>query len=177
MVRSCPSRGFILDLGGSALLLICARSILDKINGKPRPPQIKDKKMACFSPLHSFILYLGGDLVCCFILFCARSILEKINGKPRPPPPQKKTKQNKNKTKTKFKDGKMAHTCPLHSFILDFGGDRVCFSILFCVRSILEKVNGKPRFIYHFWKNRYPFQIPSVEINSFTGISPFRSFY
>ena len=40
MVRSCPSRGFILDLGGSALLLICARSILDKINGKPRPPQI-----------------------------------------------------------------------------------------------------------------------------------------
>ena len=39
-------------------------TILDKINGKPRPPpppQIKDGKMARFCPLRTFILDLGGD--------------------------------------------------------------------------------------------------------------------
>ena len=41
-------------------------TILDKINGKPRPPppltQIKDGKMARFYPSHCFILDLGLDL-------------------------------------------------------------------------------------------------------------------
>ena len=38
-------------------------TILDKINGKPRPPpspQIKDGKMARFCPSRGFILDLGG---------------------------------------------------------------------------------------------------------------------
>ena len=67
-------------------------TILDKINGKPRPPplplQIKDGKMARFCSSCGFILDLGGIGVCCSILFCPRfAILDKINGKPRPPPP------------------------------------------------------------------------------------------
>ena len=50
-------------------------TILDKMNGKPRPPpppQIKDGKMARFCPLRTFILDLGGMGVCCSILFCPR---------------------------------------------------------------------------------------------------------
>ena len=50
-------------------------TILDKINGKPRPPppsQIRDGKMACFCPSRAFILDLGGMGVCCSILFCPR---------------------------------------------------------------------------------------------------------
>ena len=50
-------------------------TILDKINGKPRPPpppQIKDGKMARFCPSRGFILDLGRMGVCCSILFCPR---------------------------------------------------------------------------------------------------------
>ena len=69
MVRFCPSRAFILDLGGGGggLLfhfILSKIAILDKINGKPRPPpppQIKDGKMARFCPSRAFILDLGGD--------------------------------------------------------------------------------------------------------------------
>ena len=44
-------------------------TILDKINGKPKPPfplQIKDRKMARFCPSRGCILDLGGMGVCSF---------------------------------------------------------------------------------------------------------------
>ena len=52
-------------------------TILDKINGKPRPPppptlQIKDGKMARLCSSRAFILDLGGMGVYCSILFCPR---------------------------------------------------------------------------------------------------------
>ena len=43
--------------------VVADATILDKINGKPRPPpspQIKDGKMARFCPSRGFILDLGG---------------------------------------------------------------------------------------------------------------------
>ena len=52
-------------------------TILDNINGKPRPSplppsQIKDGKMARFCRSRGFILDFGGTGVCCSILFCPR---------------------------------------------------------------------------------------------------------
>ena len=54
------SQAFSVKLSSCACLL---PTILDKINGKPRPPpspQIKDGKMARFYPSRGFILDLGG---------------------------------------------------------------------------------------------------------------------
>ena len=80
MARVCPSRGFILDLGGrgdGGLLfrfILSKIAILDKINGKPKPPSPanQDGKMARFCPSRGFILDLWEMGVCCSILFCPR---------------------------------------------------------------------------------------------------------
>ena len=74
--RHCCANGskYPYYLGGKGWK-VSRPTILDKINGKPRPPlppQIKDGKMARFCPSRAFILDLGGMGVCCFILFCPR---------------------------------------------------------------------------------------------------------
>ena len=71
------------DGGGEAKA--CSPTILDKINGKPRPPppppQINDGKMARFCPSRGFILDLGrwGFAVpFYFVQDCRSSIMPKI---------------------------------------------------------------------------------------------------
>ena len=89
-----PSEALFINLFRIVSLFIIRMlvlsSVLDKINGKPRPPSLPPNP---FFPSHShrFILDLEGgggggeDQVCFSILFCLRSVLDKINGKPRPP--------------------------------------------------------------------------------------------
>ena len=68
MARFCPSRGFILDLGGWGFAVpfyFVQDCNLGQNKWKtetppPPPPQIKDGKMARFCPSHGFILDLGG---------------------------------------------------------------------------------------------------------------------
>ena len=57
-------------------------TILDKINGKPRPPlpslpQIKDGKKAHFCPSRGFILDLGGDGGLLFHFILSKIVGEK----------------------------------------------------------------------------------------------------
>ena len=105
-------------------------TILDKINGKTRPPSLPPKsKMgmrSVFALRTASSLILGGWGLVFPFQFCPGQSKWKIqNSPPHPPPPKK------------IKDGKMTRFCPSRGFILDWGGGGgmgVCCSILFCPR-------------------------------------------